>query len=312
MRCVLPILVSWLGAAAPVFGWGCEGHQMVALIARAHLTPAAAAAVDQLLRDNPIDPSLKRFCQNRPADLMADAATWADDVKNMEKNGPWHYIDIPLTVTDPTSLARWCPPIGPPLEGKDRPGCITNAMEFEQSILRDKTRSSSDRATALRYVIHFAGDIHQPLHDSDNNDQGGNCTALHFFDEERPANLHAVWDYKVIERELADRHANEAGYAGLLDRKFADRAPEWIRNTSPVDWAWEGHQLARTAAYGGLKPAIPFETPDPRAECNAERNKITALHIAIGGQYLGQTVPVIDEQLAKAGYRLATLLNRTW
>ena len=60
---------------------------MVALIARAHLTPAASAAVDRLLRENPIDPALNRFCKDRPNDLMADAATWADDVKNTEKNG---------------------------------------------------------------------------------------------------------------------------------------------------------------------------------------------------------------------------------
>src|ERR1700683_3040263 len=89
------------------FGWGCEGHQMVALIARAHLTPAVSAAVDELLRDSPIDPAVARFCQDRPADLMADSATWADDSKNQEKTAVWHYIDIPLSVVAIVSVDPW-------------------------------------------------------------------------------------------------------------------------------------------------------------------------------------------------------------
>src|SRR5277367_3526128 len=68
---ILPFLTR------PAYGWGCEGHQMIALIARSHLTPEASTAVDQLLRENPIDPTLNRFCKDRPADLMADSATWA-------------------------------------------------------------------------------------------------------------------------------------------------------------------------------------------------------------------------------------------
>jgi hypothetical protein len=268
------------------------------------------------LRQNPVDPALRRFCHDRPADLMADAATWPDDVKYTEKTAAWHFIDIPLTVSERTSLTPWCPPIGPPsigpsVAGKDRPGCIVNALEYELSILRDKTRSGPDRASALRYVIHFAGDIHQPLHDSDNNDEGGNCTALRFFAEGRPAKLHAIWDYMLIQRELSNRHATEAGYAQELDKRFADRSSGWILALNPVDWAWEGHQLAVTIAYGDLKPAIPFETPGPH-DCPLETGKVAALHIAVGERYFDETVPVIDEQLAKAGYRLAALLNRIW
>lgn len=311
MRAALSTLFSLLCSAAPVFGWGCEGHQITALIARAHLTPAAAAAVDLLLRRSPIDPALKRFCRDRPADLMADAATWADDVKFTEKTAAWHYIDIPLTVSARTSLTPWCPAIGPSVAGKDRPGCIVNALEYELSILRDKTRTAADRASALRYVIHFAGDIHQPLHDSDNNDEGGNCTALRFFATSRPAKLHAIWDYMLIARELSNRHATEAGYAQTLDTRFANQSAGWIRTTDPADWAWEGHQLAVTVAYGDLKPAIPFEAPGPH-DCPLETDKVAALHIAVAGPYFDETVPVIDGQLAKAGYRLAALLNQIW
>src|SRR4051812_43590773 len=85
--------------APSAFGWGCEGHQMVALIARARLTPGVSAAVNELLRSVPIDAALKRYCQDRPNDPMADASTWADDVRNDEKTGEWHYVDIPRSVT---------------------------------------------------------------------------------------------------------------------------------------------------------------------------------------------------------------------
>src|SRR5580704_11726738 len=121
----MAIAAPFLSSSA--FAWGCEGHQVVALIARAHLAPVVASAVDDLLRSNPIDPALRRFCQS-PDDPMADSATWADDVKNAEKTSIWHYIDIPRTVRDVTDLAAWCPPIGPSVEGKNRPGCITNAV----------------------------------------------------------------------------------------------------------------------------------------------------------------------------------------
>jgi len=311
MRATLHPGLFFLLCAGPAWGWGCEGHQMIALIARAHLTPSASAAVDRLLRENPIDPELKRFCQDRPADFLADAATWADDVKNIEKTAIWHYIDIPLTVHERTSLAPWCAPIGPSVGDKDRPGCITNAMEYELSILRDGKRSGVERATALRYIVHFAGDIQQPLHDSDNNDHGGNCTVMQFFDEDRPTNLHAIWDYKLVARNLARTRRTQPEYAHSLDGKYGDRWQAWSAGT-PVDWAWQGHQLAISATYGAVKPLIAFENPDPHADCSVERDKVAALHIAIGEKYADATLPVIEEQLTKGGYRLAALLNTTF
>jgi hypothetical protein len=295
------------------FGWGCEGHQIVALIARAHLTPTASAAVDELLKSNPIDAAVKRFCRDRPADPMADSSTWADDTKNVEKTGTWHYIDIPLTASGPGPLGQWCPPIGESAGGKDRPGCITDAIAYEWAILRDAYRSSSDRAKALRYVIHFVGDIHQPLHDSNNNDQGGNCTALTFFGQEKPINLHAIWDYRITARDLESRKISQAALASELDMRFLSRWNDWgTAKSDPDTWAWEGNAIAKSIVYGDLKPAIPVEQPNSQADCDAERNKVAALQISVNDVYFNQALPVIDEQLAKAGYRLAGLLNATF
>lgn len=301
-------------AAGPLFGWGCEGHQMIALIARAHLSTAASDAVDQLLGRNPIDPTLPRFCKDRPDDLMADASTWADDARNIEKTSQWHYVDIPLSVTrEQPDIDIWCAPVGPPDPSKDRTGCIVTAISYEWGILRDPSRPESDRAKALRYVIHFVGDLHQPLHDTDNDDRGGNCTAMTFFSEGRPANLHAIWDYKLIQRELEREHQTQPQFAAALNQKFSERWTEWGQpKVDALAWAWEGHAIAHDVAYGDVYPHIPVETPNKDASCDAERDKVAALHISIATGYADQVEPVIEGQLAKAGYRLAALLNQTF
>lgn len=297
--------VLFLLYTASAFGWGCEGHEMTALIARAHLTPQASQEVDRLLRENPIDPALNRFCKDRPNDLMADAATWADDARNIEMTGDWHFIDIPRAFKD-GDATKWCKPSG------DKPGCIVTAIDYEWSILRETRQPAAARAKALRYVIHFIGDLSQPLHATDNHDRGGNCTAMTFFSEETPQNLHAIWDYKIIQRDLEVRRTTKADYARSLDKEFPQSEPK----IDVIGWAWESHRLASDVAYGDLNPGIPVASPSEgtadQAACNAERTSTAALHISIDDGYVSRVLPVIREQLTSAGFRLAALLNHTF
>jgi hypothetical protein len=301
----------------PAFGWGCQGHQIVALIARAHLTPAALAAVDQLLRENPIDPALTRFCKDRPDNLMADAATWADDERSVDKNTEhWHFIDIPLAVragsVPEKDAMKWCVPA----EGGG-PGCIVSALDYELKILRETGQPGKARAAALRFVIHFTGDVAQPLHASDNHDQGANCTSIAFFAEARPRNLHAIWDTQLIARDLDEKKLTQPQYAGKLDEDFSSHWREWGESKADFTaWACDSHKIAESVPYADLKPPIPTEPAaagqaDQEA-CAAEREKVAAMHIPIGDAYDAEAMPVIREQLAKAGYRLAGLLNQTF
>src|SRR5262249_42165447 len=157
---------------------------------------------------------------------------------------------------------------------------------------------------------HFVGDIHQPLHDVDNNDRGGNCTAIQFFTEDKPINLHAIWDYKLIEHRIDQQKSTQPQYAAALNEGYATRF-DTLSSEKPDDpdtWAWQTHALADSVTYGNLSPAIPVETPNPQADCNAERDKVAALHIRIDDDYFSKAMPVIDKQLATAGYRLADLL----
>jgi hypothetical protein len=316
MRLGISFLAALPFTMASAFGWGCEGHQTIALIARAHLTPTASKAVDQLLRENPIDANLSRFCKDRPEDLMADSATWADDARTIEKTADWHFIDIPLAIkadaANKEAAMNWCKPAP---DGK--PGCIVTAIDYEWSILRDTSKPARVRAKALRYVIHFVGDLSQPLHAGDNHDRGGNCTEIRFYSDAKPENLHAVWDYKIIARDLEARKATQAQYARSLDEEFALEWRFWSESQIDVlAWTWESHALASAVTYAELKPPIPpapaaLGTADQTA-CSGGRAAVAALHISIDDEYAEKVLPVIREQLAKAGYRLAGLLNQTF
>jgi hypothetical protein len=300
--------------ASSAFGWGCQGHQIIALIARTHLTPAASAAVDKLLLDNPIDPALSRFCPVHPADLLADSATWADDARSVLKNDGWHYIDIPLAVTQGDAM-EWCPPIGPAADGKGETGCILNALAIELDILRDKNSAGPARAEALRYVIHFLSDLTQPLHAEDNHDQGGNCATISTTFSDRPTNLHSLWDSGLLADEANRKKLSDEELRSEIDNEFSDEWSTW--STAPVDpqaWAWESHKLALSATYGNLKPQLPLAPRNAgaanKAACDAEKASTAAMHIAIGQEYRDTALPVIHEQMAKAAYRIAGILNR--
>jgi hypothetical protein len=299
-------------AAGNAFGWGCEGHQIIALIARAQLTPKTSAEVDKLLKENPISPALSRFCKERQSDPMADSATWADDQRSIEKaTAAWHFVDIPLAMLTPPakdySIDQWCPE-----KSDEGSGCVTKAIESQWAILKDKTKSGAERARALRFLIHFVEDTHQPLHDTDNNDQGGNCTTVKFLNEDRPTNLHAIWDYKLIQHDMTTRKLDQAAYAASLTTEFAKRRKSWGKEKiNPELWAWQGHDLGVKLTYGLVSPAIPVEKPGP-TNCPDERTKIAALNIALGDSYFQGSIPAVREQLAHSAARLANVLNKSF
>lgn len=296
------------------FGWGCDGHQIVALIARGHLTAAANAAVDRLFAEAPLAPAHRNFCQDQPTDLMADAAPWADDIKTADKTFLWHQIDIPLAV-DRGDYRSWCPPIGPSVNGKDRPGCVVNAIAFERSVMTDARQPPAERAKALRMLIHLMGDLSQPLHVSDNRDEGGNCTSVKAPFPDAPANLHGIWDYALITREMQQGKLTEMQLAANIDRDFAARGRSWVAEKADIErWTWEAHAIAKSTVYGLLTPRIATEPAQEgfttRAACDAERGKTASLRITLDQAYLDKAQATIHEQLAKAGYRLAAVLNQ--
>ena len=232
--------------------WFDLGHRVVARIAEGRLTPNTAEAVRDILGGQ----------------SLADASRWADDIRGRRREtGPLHYVNIPLEAE--TYYPEYCP------EGQ----CIIGAIERDRLTLTDATASVIERAEALRFLIHFAGDLHQPLHVSNNEDQGGNATQVQFGG--RGTNLHKVWDGELIQAVWAD----EQQYLDhLLQQMTALDLGAFERGTV-VDWAMEGHRIAAENAY-----QIP-------------RNRL------LGEGYVGKNLPLVDLAIIKAGVRLAKVLN---
>ena len=298
--------------APPANAWGCKGHQTVALIAEKHLTPEARQLVQQILGDNPMDPKLRRWCGNATTDLMVDASTWPDDVRNERKNGPWHYIDIPRG-KHKGELDGYCGP----------EGCVTRAIEEQRAILKNKSADSLKRAEAIRYLVHFVGDLHQPLHAITNADNGGNCVPVKYFRhdallnplhperEDFSPNLHQIWDTEIVERDM--EISNPLRYADELDEKFRAESAAWEAAGIHVDnWAWESHERAETAVYNAFPEKIGIE-PDMKLKSCAENNhmgkRMFEKHLAVGETYQSNAAKVAEMALAEAGVRLAMVLN---
>lgn len=211
---------------------------------------------------------------------LRDVAMWADHIRrDRPDTSPWHFVDIPLDRRD-YDPARDC--------AHPRPGdCVIVQVQHFQRVLADSRRPRAKRAEALRFVTHLVVDLHQPLHSADNRDRGGNDVLVTFFGEAlnpfsgKPWNLHAVWDGGLIER----RGLSVSEYARRLTRHIGrGRASEMERGTV-ADWALESHRAAVATSY-----RLP---PD--------RN--------LDDDYADLARPVIDDMLAKAGVRLAKVLN---
>jgi hypothetical protein len=285
------------------------------MIAEKHMTAHALEMANKLLQSEPIDPALSRYCASQGLDLMADSATWADDLRGSRPEAsPWHYIDIPRGAPR-SALAEYCPA---------STGCVTSAIEHQIALLGSIDSDPRERADALRFVIHFVGDLHQPLHCVSNNDLGGNCVPIDFFGnapvEKNPQyesyapNLHAIWDYAIILRLKGTESV--AQWAAALDQQFSPQAGGWKKAGINVEnWAWEGHQLADSVVYAKLPVAIPVENPAPVKSCRDDNHVSTRmldLHEQVSQRYVDTVAPTVNEQIAKAGVRLAMVLNQIW
>jgi hypothetical protein len=211
---------------------------------------------------------------------LRDVAMWADNIRrDRPDTAAWHFVDIPLDRND-YDPARDC---AHPRTGD----CVIARVAHFQRVLADPHRPRAERAEALRFVTHLVADLHQPLHSADNRDRGGNDVPVTFFGQVlnpysgKPWNLHAAWDAGLIER----RGFSVSEYARRLTRYVGrGKAAEMERGTV-VDWALESHRAAVETSY-----RLP---PD--------RN--------VGDDYADLSRLVIDDMLAKAGVRLAKVLN---
>jgi nuclease S1 len=259
LRVVIATTLAASMMASPVWAWGRVAHRVAGKITEARLTPAAKAAVAALLE---------------PGESIDNVSTWADDYRrDHRESGPWHYINIPIT--EPRYDAKFVP----------EEGCVVTKIDEFRKILADAKAPRAERQKALKFVIHFVQDMHQPLHVGHRGDRGGNDTQVQFFDN--GTNMHSVWDSGLIE------HANktEAEWVAALSKTITtELADSWSKG-GPPDWANESLDIARGAYL--FPPA------------NTELKKGAKLY----QPYQDANLPLAERRVTQAGVRLAWILN---
>lgn len=272
-------LVLLLPASAPAWAWGCAGHEVIALLAAAHLRPEALAEARALLAVA-VTPKPDHPCRGSAAlPPLARAANWADEVRTPATAG-FHFLDLPLSARrGRADLAALC-----------QSGCLSVALDQFLHQLYTPATPPEQRAVALRYVIHLVGDAFQPLHVSDDADYGGNCVRTRLPGAPHASNLHADWDTRILAGMMGS--ASAEAYAQRLDRRFGRRYA--AGSAAPRDWIWASHEVAMATALGPLHLS---------PGCHSRPLRLSPA-------YVRRARRAIATQLDRAGWRLAAVLNQ--
>ncbi len=265
---------AWASLAAPpAFAWGRTGHKVVCLLAYEALTKEARAKVDALIAHDP------EFA------VFADSCSWADSPR---KRASEHYMNV-----DRRSRAGQIENCG----ANDK--CIISAIEDDYRILADKTAPVERRLAALKFLGHWVGDIHQPLHVSFADDRGGNDIETRGLCR---GTLHGAWDGCIIERASGD---DAASIAASIRDEALNASKEDLG--APALWANESYRIARAPGAGycvQIDAACAYSSTRSIYEKGATK-RIEELDQA----YIDRNSDVALSQLALAGARLGGLLN---
>ncbi len=270
-----------VGLPAAADAWGSEGHEIVAAIARNYLTPPVRGRVDAMLAADP---------DVLTAHDMLTESIWADRYRSGHpETTNWHFVDIELDHPDLKAACFGFPVFeGAASQGPTRDCVVNKVAEFSKE-LADPATPAAERLMALKFLLHFVGDMHQPLHDADNHDKGGNCVPLSLGGP-RTINLHSYWDTAVIEYLGEDPNAAAAMLSGRITS--SDKAA-WEQG-DPQSWALEGFDIAKNVVYTiGSQPG-----------CTRDRAPVS---LPSGYDTKARDIAVV--QLQKAGVRLAAILN---
>ncbi|WP_321471747.1 S1/P1 nuclease [uncultured Paludibaculum sp.] len=213
-----------------LFGWGREGHRLIAQIAAQHLNAKARAEVHKLLAGGTLE----------------SIASWADEVRPQRREtSTWHFIDIPLDIPR-GDWKPYCP----------KTGCVLAMIPEMESRLRNRNLAQRDRAEALKFLVHLVSDMHQPLHVGEKHDRGGNDVRVLFFS--KASNLHSTWDSGILDRA----ESQNAGLKAALGRKAGFFERRRLAKGTVEDWAWQSRDVARDVVYGLLPEGRPASLGD--------------------------------------------------
>jgi hypothetical protein len=263
---------------APAVAWGYFGHRTTAQIALANVRPETRAAITRLLayeaQIGTPDCSLA---------TLEDASTWPDCVRRegwrWGYTGAWHYRTAPVCEAyDPRANCAGG-------------NCVTAQIERNQRVLADESLPGNVRLEALAFMVHFAGDVHMPLHSGDKDDRGGNdrVTAYGIVPG---LNLHSIWDSALAERAITSADPP-------LVRRYSDAERAAIATGGPHDWGRESWQIAREFVY---------RTAFDRDPCDGD----LPLEAALTQEDIVEAIPVSQQRVTQAGLRIARMLDEAF
>ena len=278
--------------ATSAHAWGDAGHEIVARVADHYLQPAVRARIAALLKTD---------TTGLVSQDIAAEATWADKYRDSDRNSTklryeqtreWHFTDIQLKSQredgDVDSACFGHPPMpaGMPATEGPKHACLIDKLDQFIAELRAPGTSTEERLRALQFVLHLVGDLHQPLHSSDDHDRGGNSKNVSA-DGLSPGNLHRSWDTEFV-RRLGPKPPI---VARTLIAKITPKDRAMWAEGRPEDWARDTFGVALRTTYGKL--------PAPSADGS----------YALDAAYVAAARKATSLQLSKAGVRLAQVLN---
>src|SRR5262249_52285608 len=262
------------------------GHKVVALIAQSFLDKDVRKRVNALLSAD---------TDSLTAHDIASAATWADKYRDAniddsrQRTSQWHFVDIEIKAPDLDKACFNHPPIPQGAVASDGPAndCVVDKIDEFAKELANPATDHEEQIVALKFLLHFVGDIHQPLHSSDDNDRGGNnkkVSAAGF----KAGNLHHFWDTEFVDQLESDPKSIASDLIGHISKQ---QVSTW-QSGSPGDWAMESFKIAKADAYGQL--------PEPSGHGSYR----------LSDDYITTATDDVAQQLSKAGVRLAFVLNK--
>ncbi|MCG1037149.1 S1/P1 nuclease [Polaribacter sargassicola] len=235
--------------------WGKNGHRATGQIAESFLTKKAKKKIDKILKGQ----------------SLAFVSTFADEIKSdraYREYSPWHYVNMDLDQTYEESE-------------KNPQGDLVTGIDTCIKVLKDENSSEEDKVFHLKMLVHFIGDLHQPLHIGRKEDKGGNDVQVQWFG--KGTNLHSVWDSKMID-DYGMSYSDLADNAKDLSKKQI----ELIEQGSIVDWVNEVHQIS------------------------IEVYKSAKIGEKLSYRYNYDHFETVRTQLQKGGIRLAKVLNEIY
>ena len=271
-------LLALLTAATPAHAYWEYGHESIARIAWEQMRPDTRRQVAALLRQGRLLET-----PDCPVATIEQASVWADCIKPLGDRFAyaysWHYQNV--DVCKPFDLKSAC---------KDG-NCVSAQIERNARLLADTKVPTRERLMALAFLVHFVGDLHQPMHAGDHQDLGGNRVAANYGIVGGRANLHSIWDGWLAERAISTPPSGPS--AILAQTPAADR--ERIASGTVEDWSREMWGKARDLAYKTL-------VGDPCGAGPVERPTLTEAQVR-------ELIPEVRTDVLEGGIRLARLID---